>query len=302
VSAYPRAVFGIPVYTGEAHLEEAVASLLGQRGEELALVLVDDASEDATPELGRALAARDTRVTYESNKQRLGLVGNWRRAFELARERYPQAEFFAWGSDHDAWHPRWLRALVDALDAEPEALLAYPLTARVSGDGDLTQLPWTFDTIDQADPRRRVLGAAGGMVAGDMVYGLFRAPALEAAGPFPRAVMPDRLLLAELAFQGRFVQVPEALWFRRMELRPTVARQRRSLFGGSAPASARLPWWLVHAAALARAPGDQGRAARLRLAADYALISARRAAAQRATAAAAGGARAARGLLRSAPQ
>jgi hypothetical protein len=38
------------------------------------------------------------------------------RAFELAGERFPSAEYFAWASDHDLWADRWLEALVERLD------------------------------------------------------------------------------------------------------------------------------------------------------------------------------------------
>ena len=42
------------------------------------------------------------------------MAGNWRRAFTLANERFKGFELFAWASDHDVWHPRWLEALVSS--------------------------------------------------------------------------------------------------------------------------------------------------------------------------------------------
>ena len=68
---------------------------------------------------------------YERNEQLLALVQNWRRAFDLARRRFPAAPYFAWVSDHDVWHPEWLRTLGAELDAHPEAVLAYPLGVRI---------------------------------------------------------------------------------------------------------------------------------------------------------------------------
>jgi glycosyltransferase involved in cell wall biosynthesis len=295
-----RAVVGIPLYNGAAHLDEALDSLLRQTDERLALVLVDDASEDATADIARAFAASDERVTLFRNRRRLGLVDNWRRAFDIAQDSHPDAEFFAWGSDHDVWHPRWLEALGAELDAVPSAVLAYPLTVRVGANGEPVQPPWQFETRGRADPVARVMAAAAGMVAGDMVYGLFRAPALADAGPFPRTLLPDRLLLSELALRGEFVQVREALWERRMTARSTIRRQRRLLFGGRPPRHAYVPWWLAHARYLARGPHRATQDRRLALATRYAAISARRAAAQRVYWVAAAVARQARRLARAA--
>ncbi len=294
MTAPARAVVGIPLYNGAAHLDEALGSLLGQTDKRLALVLVDDASEDATADIARACAASDERVAFFRNERRLGLVDNWRRAFDLARELHPDTEFFAWGSDHDVWHPRWLQALGAELDAVPSAVLAYPLTVRVAPDGEPVQRPWRFETRGRADPARRLMAAAAGMVAGDMVYGLFRARALADAGPFPRTLLPDRLLLSELALRGEFVQVQEALWQRRMTARSTIKRQRRLLFGGRPPRHAYLPWWFAHAQRLARGPRLASGDDRLWLAARYAAISARGDAVQRAYRIAAAAARLAR--------
>jgi hypothetical protein len=93
------------------------------------------------------MPAADPRVTYVANETRLGLVDNACRAFEIARQMYPDAEYFAWASDHDLWHPRWLQALVDTLDQDPNLVLTYPLNRRIGPSGEvLARKPWAFDT------------------------------------------------------------------------------------------------------------------------------------------------------------
>jgi glycosyltransferase involved in cell wall biosynthesis len=49
-------------FNGEAFVEEAIESVLLQRGVELELVVIDDGSVDATPEIVRDLARRDPRI------------------------------------------------------------------------------------------------------------------------------------------------------------------------------------------------------------------------------------------------
>lgn len=242
----PRLVIGLPVYGDGEHLDEALETLLQQTFEDLAIVVVDD-----SPDAGaREHVARwtDPRISYAANERRLGLVGNWKRAFEVARERHPGAPYFAWGSDHDAWHPYWAARLVAALEACPEAVLAYPRTFRMSAEGTtLDTKDWSFDTRGITPASRRVRRVVRRMSAGNMVYGVYRADALARAGVFHHVLLPDRFLLSELALSGDLVQVDEPLFYRRVTATPSIERQRASFWpDGDLPWYARLPWTTQH--------------------------------------------------------
>lgn len=247
VSSGPRVVLGMPVYNGSRHLPEAMDSILHQTFDDFALVVVDDASIDGSPELVERYAALDPRVHRHVNRERLGMIANWRRCFELARQRFPEFELFAWVSDHDSWHPRWLEVLVRELDTYPEAVLAYPRALRLIGDREDRPdwRPWLrdaarFDT-GALTGVRRVRAARRGMFAGSMVYGLYRAADLERCGVFRAYLEPDRLLLLELATRGAFRQAPETLYYRRRTGgKPTRERQRVTLFPGRPPWTGRL--------------------------------------------------------------
>ena len=276
----PRVVVAAPLFNKAQYLEQAARSLLAQTHGDLVLLLIDDGSTDGTLELCRALAAEDPRVEVHVNPRRLGMLGNTRRAFALARERYPQAEFWALGSDHDVWSPTWLERLVALLDEHPEAVLAYPQTQRIDEHGrpyDAARAPWRAETSGIREPFARMTAAFRGMVAGDMIYGLFRARVLDSLGGVYREVLvPDRLLLSEVALRGEFVQAPEVLWRRRFRGLADLDRQRRAFFLDAAPRHAAWPWWLQHTGALllvyvvrrSGAPG-LGRARGLRVALTY---------------------------------
>jgi hypothetical protein len=250
----PRAVIGVPLYNNAGHLPEALESLLMQTFPDFALVLVDDVSTDETPEIAKRYQARDERISYVRNESRLGMVRNWRRAFELARERHPEMEYFAWASDHDVWHPRWLGKVVEVLDGDADVVMAYPLSIGINDHGEVVKESWEFDTYGITDMRKRVALASDNMAAGDMVYSLFRADALERCGVYRLVLLPDRLLVNQLALHGQFKQVPEALWFRRFSasVRPSYARQRASFFPDGAPFRSFLPWPVQHGAAVTR--------------------------------------------------
>lgn len=252
----PRVVMGIPVYGQAEQLRIALGSLLAQTCGDFALVLVDDRSPDDSVAVARELAAGDPRVTIEVNERRLGMLANTNRAWQRSRTLYPGAEYWALGSDHDVWDPRWMERLVAALDAAPRAVLAYPLTERVDADGHVVRGSFTFDTAGMSDPHARLHKALRAMVSGDMIYGLFRAAALDRLGFYRSVLAPDRLLLSELALAGEFVQVPERLWRRRYVGIATLRRQRRAFWpDGGTPPRAYLPWWIVHTGSFARRHG-----------------------------------------------
>jgi glycosyltransferase involved in cell wall biosynthesis len=244
-----KVVVGLPLYNGGEHLRDALESLLVQTHRDFALVVVDDYSTDESTAIAERYAALDPRIHFERNPDRLGMIGNWRRTFEVARERNPDMEYFAWGSDHDLWHPHWLSTLLTELDDRPDVVAAYPTTGRVSASGE--ELKWTrkrLDTTEVARIRDRLPQVVQKMMAGDQVYALFRAEALERAGIFRRVLLPDRLLLSEISLYGEFRQVPERLFFRRfLGEPPTLDRQRRAFFPDGPPLYSYLPWWFLHA-------------------------------------------------------
>ncbi len=257
----PAVVVGIPLYGRERWLPDALHSLLTQTYRDAAFVLLDDCSPDDSFAVATELAREDDRVVVVRNDERLGLVGAWRRTFEVARERFPGARYFAWGSDHDHWEPGWLAALVEVLDTYPATVLAYPYSVRIDEEGNVVHVSRRFDTGGERSPRHRLTRAASRMAPGNMVYGVYRVSALDQAGPFPCVIGPDRLLLAHLAVLGEFRQVPAVLWHRRFADRVTSRRQRRSFFPGRRPPwHAYVPWWLVHGAILAWRYGVHGAA------------------------------------------
>jgi glycosyltransferase involved in cell wall biosynthesis len=249
----PRVVVAVPAFEAETHVERVLSELLAQRYEHFRVVLLDDASEDATFAIAERVAATDERLTVRRNPSRLGLPRNWNAAITAARGLHPGAELFAWAGHHDEWHPDWLSSLVARLDEQPDAVLAYPLDAYRDADGREIVGAEPFATTGVRDPRLRVALAARHMVAGSMVYGLVRLDPLVRAGGLGPVLYPDRLLVARLAWLGEFAQEQRVLWRRRLTAEPTRRRQRRAIHPGTPPPRSFLPVSLVHGIALHRA-------------------------------------------------
>lgn len=278
----PKVVVGVPVFNGARHVAEALESLLSQTLRNMAFVVIDDGSTDESPEIVSYYADLDERLIHERNQRRLGMIGNWRRTYGLARQSFPDCKYFAWASDHDVWHPHWAEVLSSTLEQHADAVLAYPKNVGIDERGSVTRDPWKFDSAGVRSPRDRLSHVIEGMAAGNMVYGLFRADVVERCGVYRSVLLPDRLLLAEAAIHGQFIQVDEILWYRRFRegVRPSYARQRAAFFVNGAPAYTYLPWWSVHTGMLIRSlvidrPGPMpvGRTAGLFLALRYLIAS-----------------------------
>ena len=103
---------GLPAYHRPDTIARALESLLSQTFTDFAVVIVHDGHSPDVASIVDEYAREYPQIHYEENGTRLGMVGNWRRVFERARELYPGFQYFAWVSDHDLWHPRWLGELV----------------------------------------------------------------------------------------------------------------------------------------------------------------------------------------------
>lgn len=241
----PRVVFGMPAYNRPDSLPRTLESLLGQTYTDFAIVIVDDSPSPAIRSIVEEYAKSDSRITYEANPVRLGMIGNWHRAFQRAQATFPDSVYFAWASDHDIWHPRWLEVLVPVLDEGPAVVAAYPHTIRVYKDGRRRRAPGAIETAGITAPHDRLRRTAG-MTAGNCIYGLFRARALAQAGVFRPVLMPDRQVLVQLSLLGEFCRVPDFLWYREVSDGFSYERQRRMFFPTHVPWHTYLPANVQH--------------------------------------------------------
>jgi len=251
----PRVVLGMTLYNNAAQLPQALESLLAQTYTDFALLMLDDASTDDTEAVARRFVERDPRLRYLRHRVRQAMIATWREVAESAAREWPSAEYFAWVSDHDWWHPRWLERLVAELDSDEGAVLAYPVTRRVLPNGqEIDKGPRLFDTAAYEDfDARWKYFCRESVGAGDMVYGLIRIDGLQRAGVFRPVLRPDRLLVTELTLQGRIRQVREVLWSRRQSIGTSIERQETTLMLPDArPRWFSWPPWLQHTVVLWR--------------------------------------------------
>jgi GT2 family glycosyltransferase len=267
----PRVSIGLPVRNGETYLAEAIASLLAQTYDDLELVISDNASTDSTRAICESFARQDARVRYVRTDEDHGAAWNYNRTFELSRGTY-----FKWATDDDLHDPRYLETCVAVLDADPGVVWCHSRTLLIGPDGQPLAGPAGGVLSYAPAPSSNGHGPGAGRESDDVaarlrsiliesrgvrdIFGLMRAEAVRRTSLHLPVYGADKVLVVELALQGRYREVPEVLFLGRVHARASsalgsAAQQRRWIAGdrGRRTASPRLAILQAHCRAIRRA-------------------------------------------------
>jgi glycosyltransferase involved in cell wall biosynthesis len=213
----PKVSLGMPVYNGEAYLAGTLDSILVQTYPDFELIISDNASTDSTREICEAYAARDSRVRYYRNDTNIGAAPNYNRVFELAAGGY-----FKWTPHDDGYAPQYLERCVDVLEREADVVLCYPRTVLVDGAGEVIEYHDDQFNLQSPKPHLRFRESFYGSAWCNPVLGLIRAAVLCRTGLIGSYHASDEVLLGELAMYGKYYEVPEYLFIRRLHERSSV--------------------------------------------------------------------------------
>ncbi len=211
VKRKPRVSIGLPVYNGERFLVEALESHLAQTYSDFELIISDNASTDQTQEICCAYARRDSRIRYYRNKENIGLYRNFNRVFQLS-----SSEYFKWACADDHCKSVYVMRCINELENHPTAVLTYAQAIFIDETGTPLQINdrgWNLRSEAPHDRLRYVI-FAGHRV--NCLYGLIRARALAQTRLLPSYRGGDCRLLGELSLMGKFHEIPEHLFFRRI--------------------------------------------------------------------------------------
>lgn len=224
----PILSLAMPVRNGERFIEQAVKSIRVQSFADFELIILDNASTDATPAICRRLAREDPRIRYVRNAVDIGAGANFNRGVELA-----SGELFKWCAHDDVISLAFLEQCIRALSAEPSAVTAYGRLVGIGEDGRNTgyvERPLTPPDRVSAARRFKMLMYRQGLDAA--IFGIHRRSALLSSSLHLPYYGSDCALLAELALLGPFVHVPKAVLFSRDHATRSV----------NLPSSERLAW------------------------------------------------------------
>lgn len=233
---------GLPVYNGSRFLGEAIGSILEQTFGDFELVVSDNASTDGTEAIVREFAARDRRVRYHRNPQNVGLTRNFNQVFSMATGKH-----FKWATADDALRPDFLRRCVEVLEADESVVLACTRARFVDAEGarqNVEDRGWDL-MMDAPEARLRYVIDAGHWV--NSILGVIRSDALRRTRLLPDYPGGDYRLLAELSLIGKFRELPEALYVRRLHPAASsqIAKDRKMIaeYIAGTGGPLRLPAW-----------------------------------------------------------
>ncbi|MBX9728350.1 MAG: glycosyltransferase [Sphingopyxis sp.] len=132
LAAVPRVSVILPVYNGADYLVSAIESVLTQDFRDFELICIDDGSRDESGAIIRDFAQRDARVRDCPNPGNIGLPATLNRGTTLAR-----APLHSWTSHDNLMRSMMLGRLVAALDAAPDAAVAYAGYTVIDNEGAL---------------------------------------------------------------------------------------------------------------------------------------------------------------------
>lgn len=222
----PRLSIGVPVYNGADYIEEAIRSHLDQDFGDFEIVVSDNCSDDATPEIVQDLASSDKRISYSRNDTNIGGPANFNRLFRLT-----SGELFRWAAADDRIEPGYLQRVVEMMDEDPmvvvghsEGLLIDPSSepmlkmeqGYLGGDGFLEAITLTPPPGDERfsspKPHQRIDAVINNNHRNFYIFGVMRRDIMMQTRLHGSFYGGDRTLLVELAMRGTFRKVPDALF------------------------------------------------------------------------------------------
>ena len=241
----PLVSIGLPVFNGAQYLSRALESLLAQTWPGMEIIVSDNASTDESAAIAESFASRDRRVRVLRSAVNGGLDANFTRVLDAA-----SGPFFMWAACDDWWDPRFVAAMVAALERSPQAVVAMSAVERVDETGTVVDVVRFRGESDPArmTPGQLALKLAAGRPYHLYIYGLYRTSFIrQIFTGFAPVIASDRLLICRVAMTGGFSYVDEVLHRRLIRSRPIPERYADEALGRAWRSA--LPRWKLAFAA-----------------------------------------------------
>jgi glycosyltransferase involved in cell wall biosynthesis len=123
----------IPAHNGEQYLRLAIDSAINQTRSPDEIIVVDDASTDATAEIAKSFGSK---IKYHFNQRATGFVDAWNRAIELA-----SGDFVSILHQDDLLHPKYLEHIERAISQFPGVSHFYTACNYIDENGSIIKKP-----------------------------------------------------------------------------------------------------------------------------------------------------------------
>ncbi len=219
-----KVIVGLPIYNAQKFIAAAIEAHLAQTFGDFQLVISDNASSDATPDICASYASKDDRVTVLRAPENRGLLWNHRRVMEAIQS---PKQYFRWAGGDDIPEPDLFQTMVNILDTRPDVEAVVPKTKNIDDQGNIIRtLENSLDlqSEDVYERARKVLLANYQHV---IAYGLLRASTILSLRTGPNYIGWDPVFIWELALRGKMVQTEDAALRRRFH-KGSISRVKTS--------------------------------------------------------------------------
>lgn len=206
--AEPLVSIGCAVYNGEATLERALRPLVEQTYRNVEVIISDDCSTDRSREIYERFARSDPRIRILHNEKNLGVTKNFNRLVHAARGKY-----FMWADQDDIRDRTFVEKTIAPLEADPGAVICHSHTGVFQGDPNHVRYVITLHGVEGVEPLVRRYLRFLVYYSDTVLYGLIRTEALKQTQIYRDVLGSANALLFELLLRGKFIEVPEVLYF-----------------------------------------------------------------------------------------
>ena len=218
-SEFPLVSIGIPVFNEEKTIARALDSLLTQSFRNFEIIVSDNCSTDKTAEICKIYAKKHDRIKLNLNMKNLGIIAN----FQIVH-RKASGKYFMWAAGDDYRDPECLKRLVNELELDPAAGVAFCAVRRENTDGSLKDII-RFDGRNNPNrlshwqlasrllsPRKKIRL----LKYNQFIYGLFRYDIIDDILAIEDNILTygDRTFVALAALACRFRYVDQVLFYK----------------------------------------------------------------------------------------
>ena len=198
---------GLPVFNGGNYLEQALASIQAQTFQDFVVHISDNGSEDQTPEIAAAWAAKDSRFTHDRLAENCGAAENFNRVL-----RQCSTPYFRWHAHDDLMAPSLLQVCVDEMLRDASLVGCSTQAEYIGPKGESLKMPIRPLPLMQATPSRRMGHFLLRHSRCDSIFGLYRTEVLQRTVQIPPYRGGDQVTLCNLAILGPRLELPARLF------------------------------------------------------------------------------------------
>ncbi len=122
---------GVPVYNGAKYLDEALSALCAQTYKDLEILISDNASTDATPQIIKKWAGIDPRINFLRQEETMPALPHFLWVISNAKSKW-----FCYAAHDDLWSPNYIEELIKPLEKSKTGVISVPHRVMIDVDGN----------------------------------------------------------------------------------------------------------------------------------------------------------------------